>query len=181
MKRGRCIAMNRRYRFNKFCKKGKKGNVCRIIRSCRRGQAKDRMERRNCRRIYKRWRVSWMRYQRSRRIIRRSYKWRTTRRIRKVVRRRKNVRWKIIKRRRMMRLRVLRRRKMIRRRRLLRRRLIRRRRMIRRRLMKQKRAARLRLLRIQRAARRRKLMMRRRNKKRIMRKFKWRGRGGRRW
>jgi hypothetical protein len=60
--KGRCIAMNRRYRFNKFCKKGKKGQVCRIVRSCRRGQARSKMERTKCRRIYKRWRVSWMRY-----------------------------------------------------------------------------------------------------------------------
>merc|ERR1712166_418397 len=56
--RGRCIAMRKRYRFNKFCKKGKKGQVCRIIRSCRRGQARSKFERMKCRRIYKRWRVS---------------------------------------------------------------------------------------------------------------------------
>jgi len=84
MRRGRCMAMQKRYRFSKFCKKGKRGQVCRIVRSCRRGQAKNKKDRRKCRRIYMRWRVSWMRYQSRRRVIRRSYKWRTTRRIRKV-------------------------------------------------------------------------------------------------
>ena len=71
--RRRCIAMGRRYNYNKFCRKGRRGAVCRIVRSCKRGQSKDRGERMKCRRIYRRWRVTWMRYMEKRRRIRRRY------------------------------------------------------------------------------------------------------------
>ena len=156
--RGRCIAMQKRYRFNKFCKKGKRGQVCRIIRSCRRGQARSKFERMKCRRIYKRWRVSWMSYQSSRRMIRRSYKWRTTRRIREVVRRRRMVKMRMERKRRMMRRRIIMRRRMIARKRMMRMRLIRRRRSIRRRLMRRKMLQRRQLLRRQRLEKRKRMM-----------------------